>query len=1511
MPTLAMLEGRGQMPAKTGMKVTAMHANGKAGRYDVFVSFSDADLPFARELDERLRERRLRTFFERADLSSGLPWIVQLEAAIAKSAAVVVLVGGHGIGNIQQYERDLALVRQTHEKDFPVIPVLIPGCTAPPTGFLELLTWVDLRDGLGGTVELEKLIAALHRQDMAAASVRDSVCPYMGLEPFCEEDAPFFCGREAAVRDLVDRVRESSLVAVVGRSGSGKSSLVFAGLLPALRRQSPDVVWDVLTLRPGPWPLHSLAEALGTESRQPAALNDVASTPSPLSREAKIDRWASQLRPSANGTVGDRLARLVVRRLDAAREQPHRLLVYIDQWEELYAMSPTEDETRAAHARDVDAFIAHIVALASDSRARARVVLTVRADFYGALIAHPALGKLLPHQQVNVGPMTREDLRATLTIPAQKAGLSFEAPTTRGSRSLVDRVLDDAGTDEAVLPLLQYAMKETWARRNGLLLTETGYSDGGGVQGAIRASANRTYGQLDEQEKAIARRLFLGLVTPGEGTEDTRARLLMPEDPAIRAVIAKFADRPSRLLVTGSDAAVDESGPRATVEVAHEALIRTWSELRHWLAENRETLRSRAAIVQRQREWEENDKKPELLLPAGFPLERGKNLLAKPGDVPVEDVRRYIELSERIVREEEERRAAQTRQEEEAEKTRLRTQTRDRTLVAIAATTIASCLAGLAVFASVQRSEARRAESDAIAALRQANEASASDLARSAILTAHDDALERETVAFALRAAAKWPGVVNVPELSLAGISAWRVAPRVGRWHGHWAGVGMATFSPDGTRVVTASADDTARIWDAQNGKVLCTLWGHSGPVQTAAFSPDGTRVVTASWDDTARVWDAQSGKLLCTLEGHSAKLNGAAFSPDGTRVVTASDDRTARVWNAEDGLPLMTLEGHSSIVNTAAFSPDGMRVVTASHDKTARIWDAQSESALSTRSGGSHGTWDVQKGKMLSTLEGHSDEVNMAVFSPDGTRVVTASDDKTARVWDTQSGTLVSMLKGHSAHVVKAAFSADGTRIVTASTDKTARLWDARSGEALRTFEGHSSMVSTAAFSPDGTRIVTASTDKTARLWDVLSGRALGTFEGHTDSVTAAFFSPDGTRMVTASWDHTARVWDAQRKRVVGTLVGHSSSVGMATFSPDGTRVVTASTDETARIWDARDGTLLNTLKGHSDASSGELGNFGPIVNTATFSPDGARVVTASLDKTARVWDAQSGKELCALKGHSSSVEGAAFSPDGTRVVTASIDETARIWDAQACKALCTLQGHRSHVYTAAFSPDGTRVLTASADKTARIWDAHTCRLLNTLTDHSDSVWMAAYSPDGKRVVTASKDKTSRIWDVQSGEVLTLAGHLSPVNAAAFSPDGTRVLTTSDDTTARIWDARTGKLLSTLMGHSSGLYTGAFSPDGTRVVTTSADRTARIWNAQGGKLISTLEGHSHVVRTAAFSPDGARVVTGSDDNTARIWPLNYADAVVSLCATVADSIRYAGPDYADLADICRNPPVR
>jgi MinD-like ATPase involved in chromosome partitioning or flagellar assembly/energy-coupling factor transporter ATP-binding protein EcfA2 len=473
---------------------------------DVFVSYSRLDWRHAAEIDSILRANGLRPFFDRRDLPPGLPWVRALEQAIGAAKAAVVLIGPHGLANTQQYERELAIVRQSRDPTFPVVAAILPGTTIDlPFDFLQVNTWIDFRDVTkvsDAPLELERLLAAVRGRPAFGEVVREATCPYRGLEAFREEDSAFFFGRGSAddwmspIGQLVLKIREQPFVMVVGRSGSGKSSLIYAGLLPALRL-GRDQFWHVLSLRPGSTPLQALAMAFNRRGDDDGAAEYA----------MKIAREGDRLR------TGDPelLSRMIRQELGQAEGKPDRLLLYVDQWEELYAQAPSsaDRERSAQHAADVNRFIDLLLNAART--APVAVVATVRANFYDLLIGHPEIRALLPTRQVLLAAMSRAELESTIVEPAKKVGLNFDPP------SLVQRILDDAGEDEGMLPLLQFALKESWALRKDNTITADGYARSGGVREAIRVTAERTFEALSAEDQQAARQLFLRLVTPGEG----------------------------------------------------------------------------------------------------------------------------------------------------------------------------------------------------------------------------------------------------------------------------------------------------------------------------------------------------------------------------------------------------------------------------------------------------------------------------------------------------------------------------------------------------------------------------------------------------------------------------------------------------------------------------------------------------------------------------------------------------------------------------------------------------------------------------------------------------------------------------------------------------------------------------------------------------------------------------------------------------------------------------------
>jgi WD40 repeat protein len=522
---------------------------------------------------------------------------------------------------------------------------------------------------------------------------------------------------------------------------------------------------------------------------------------------------------------------------------------------------------------------------------------------------------------------------------------------------------------------------------------------------------------------------------------------------------------------------------------------------------------------------------------------------------------------------------------------------------------------------------------------------------------------------------------------------------------GHAYSVNDVALTANGQRAVSASGDNTLKVWDLTTATVLHTLEGHAHWVNAVAVTPDGQRAVSASADNTLKVWDLTTAAVLHTLEGHADSVNGVAVTPDGLRAVSASADGTLKVWDLTAGAVLHILEGHTDSVNAIAVTPDGQRAVSASGDDTLKVWDLTS-------------------GAVLHTLEGHMDSVNAIAVTPDGRRAVSASDDKTLKVWDLMSGAVLHTLEGHADSVNAIAVTPDGRRAVSASDDKTLKVWDLTTCAVLQTLEGHAYSVNAVAVMPDGLRAVSASDDSALKIWDLTTSAVLQTLESHSDWVNAVAVTPDGQRAVSASDDNTLKVWDLATGAVLRTLEGHAGSVNGASVTPDGLRAVSASEDNTLKVWDLATGAVMHTLEGHADW-----------VNAVAVTPDGLRAVSASEDDTLKVWDLTTGAVMHTLEGHADSVNGVSVTPDGLRAVSASEDNTLKVWDLTTRAVLLTLEGHADSVNAVAMTPDGQRAVSASDDNTVRVWDLATGAVVATFVADG-SAYACAVAPDGATVV-------------------------------------------------------------------------------------------------------------------------------------------------------------------------------
>jgi WD40 repeat protein len=511
--------------------------------------------------------------------------------------------------------------------------------------------------------------------------------------------------------------------------------------------------------------------------------------------------------------------------------------------------------------------------------------------------------------------------------------------------------------------------------------------------------------------------------------------------------------------------------------------------------------------------------------------------------------------------------------------------------------------------------------------------------------------------------------------------------------------------------------------------------------------------------------------------------------------------------------------------------------------------------------------------GTLEFTLGGHNGCINDVSYSPNGRYIVTASNDRTAIIWDAVNGVMIRKLSGHTNCVLKAKWSPDGTRIATASSDETAIIWDANTGKRLNILNGQNSYVTNLIWSPNGNFIATeGNLDYTVIVWDAIHGTKINSFEDNYSSDDFSW-SRDSRRIAIGGKNYEgAIIWDVITGTKLLTFDGHNNMIWNLSWSPDGNRLATASIDSFAIIWDVKTGAIIHILKG----SAG--------LYHISWSPDGSKVATSSRDSNAIIWDVITGAKICNLNGINSYLSEVKWSPDGSLVATVGNNKTADIWDINTGGKIHNLIGHESWINNINWSPDGKYVVTASWDSSSIIWDANTGAIIHTLRGHSNFVDDINWSPDGSSVATASRDKTVIIWNAYTGSNLKiLKGHTERVYAISWSPDGKLVATASKDKTAIIWNSVTGEIIYTLIGHSGDVDDISWSPDGKKVATASYDNTAIIWDVQTGTILQTLTGHKEYVYNVCWSPDGKLVATACNDGSSIIWDVATGNNIHKL----------------------------
>jgi WD40 repeat protein len=1240
--------------------------------YDLFISYAEADRAWVKGyLLDSLDQANVRYLSEEA-FALGAPRLQEFERAIQQSQrTLLVLSPAYVADSFNQFVDLLAQCFGLDTSTWPVIPLLLEPVQIPPR--LAALVKLDATNPERWETAIARLCRDLEHE--APSQVRLPDCPYPGMLPFGEANSDRFFGRDQEIEELLERLRLSRFITVIGPSGSGKSSLVLAGLVPALRQSNAfgTGTWLVRTLRPGVTSLAALKEALATDD-------------------------------FANPTQ-------VVSHLLASHPEAQRLLLIVDQFEEVF--TPSAETLTSTEIQDRLTFQQILLNLMDV--ADCYMVLTVRADFYADLMTSPLWRSIRTHR-MEITPLDEPGLRSAIVRPAEKVGVFVES-------ALVERLVTDAAGEPGILPLVQETLVLLWSRverrylplraYEALVLPRKAYGPTTavprtGLQVAIARRADAALGSLNnDQQEAISRRIFLRLIQFGEGRADTRRQQSVTALQVAGEDSLEFDQTLLHLVDNRLLTLSGEEEAERKVDIAHEALISGWPLLQQWIGERREAEQTRRRLTAKAEEWVRFGKEAGGLLDEVELLEAERWLESTDAEeLGFDPVLTELVVASRNALEEAERQQEEAQQREltlirealdqerkateQERRARKAAQTRN-----TIATTFSVLLAGLTMLSLFLSRTARIRTIEA------------SMVASESLFVANKDieALTEliDTGRLLQQPFLPMPGIKTRYELHFAKLLVQLREQNRFKAHDNW--VLSVDVSPDGQTIATASSDNTVKLWQF-NGEPLQSLNEHQDTVVTVTFSPDGQTLASASLDNTIRFWQRQSdgtfslkntiqepdwmaaitfspdgkimaaagangtvklwdlaGNALATFSGHEAQVMSVAFSDDGQRLASGGEDGSVKLWNVKNGELVRTLQANSGVLGVRFVGNE--RIVAAKEDATIQIWDTE--------------------GNSENTLQGHSDSVLYLEVSPDGETLASASQDGTINIWNLTYGTLLQTLEGHEASVSEASFTQDGQTLVSTSQDGTARIWDldgvlpvlegstvsfspdgemvasgneageiklwTLDGELIRTFQAHEAEVIKVRFHPDSQLIASIGGDGLVKLWNV-DGALNRMLEGHTDGVYGIDFSPQGDLVATVSGDSTVKVWDLNGT-VMQILKGHEGSVQAVSFSPNGKMIASAGEDGTIKLWNI-DGELLRSIEAHED-----------VVFDVDFSPNGKLIASGSGDQTVKVWELD-GDNLFVLEGHADTVSGVKFNSDGKHLFSASYDKQVIAWNMQ-----------------------------------------------------------------------------------------------------------------------------------------------------------------------------------------------------------------------------------------------------
>jgi len=1110
------------------------------------------------------------------------------------------------------------------------------------------------------------------------ATTIDANSPYLGLASFTAETSKNFYGRKKLVETLLQDLEKDNLIFLLGASGSGKSSLVKAGMIPKLIQSNINKPFVELNFVPSDDPFDNFFDELKISLPKKLSLYSKSAIKSVFqgfdNPKVNLPSIIEQIRLGKNDSW----------------------LIFIDQFEEI--LTTTSKEEGLLFIQFLDNLISSLRKSQDNS---IKLILAMRTDFLDQFMnAFPDFVVTIQSDGSKpfsyITPMTDRELKLVIKNPAATHGINVE-------QDLIEEMIGDFRGESRSLPLLQYTLDLLWQKDDlsDTLLNQDTYKAIGKVGGALQQQAEKIYQHFESQglEKSVEQ-IFVRLITI---TADGKRVSKRENKSRFSGELEKIVDelvKEHRLLISGRQ--LD------TVEVAHEALISSWTRLRGWIAKHEKEIILERQLVESAQTWWEvkaDEKRAISELWTGAKLGRILKLIKE------QSLSNLGAVVNRFIR------------------------------------------ASVDHYQQLQKAEAERRQREVDSDLSLAN-----SLGRySSVL--FDTHKELEAFVEAIRA-----GRILQKHKAIDGkvIDALHKVLDKGsecnRLEGHEGYVHSVSFSRDGKTLASGGDDKTIKLWNVETGTEIRTLTGHESYVLSVSFSPDGRILATASSD--IKLWNVETGTEIRTLTGHESHVRSVSFSPDGKSLVTASSD--IKLWNVETGTEIRTLIGHQDSIWSVSFSGDGKTLATGSEDKTIKLWDMETGSEIDTLIGHENSVysvsfsddgktlasgsfdkkiklWNVETGAEIRTLTGHQDSVKSVSLISNGKTLASGSDDKTIKLWNVETGAEIRTLTERESSINSVSFSDDGKTLASGSFDKKIKLWNVETGAEIFTLIGHKNPVYSVSLSSDGKTLASGSFDKTIKLWNVQTGAEICTLTGHESSINSVSFSSDGKTLASGSDDKTIKLWNVETGAEICTLTGHEYAVNSVSLSSDGKTLASGSDDDTIKLWNVETGAEIRTLTGHQGS-----------VVSVSFSANGNTLATcARFDKTIKLWNVETGVEILTLTGHTDSVISVGFSADGKTMATSSSDNTIKLWDVETGVEIRTITGHRGSVSSVSFSANGKTLATGgSDDNTIKLWNVETGVEICALSGHQGSVNSVSFSADGNTLATGSQDKTIKLWN-------------------------------------------------------------------------------------------------------------------------------------------------------------------